>query len=69
VSQRLPALEPKDVMRVLRRAGFKLHHLRGSHYVFKHAQTGQRVIAPHHDKDLKKRHIDLDHRAGWHIDH
>jgi predicted RNA binding protein YcfA (HicA-like mRNA interferase family) len=54
VSQRLPALKPKDVMRALRRAGFELHHVRGSHYVFKHAQSGRRVIVPHHNKDLKK---------------
>jgi len=28
--------------------------VRGSHYVFKHAQSGRRVIVPHHNKGLKK---------------
>ena len=35
MSQHLPALKPKDVLRVLTRAGFFIHHITGSHHVLK----------------------------------
>jgi predicted RNA binding protein YcfA (HicA-like mRNA interferase family) len=36
VSRRLPALKPKDVLRVLERGGFEVHRVTGSHYILKH---------------------------------
>jgi predicted RNA binding protein YcfA (HicA-like mRNA interferase family) len=55
VSKRLPALTPKDVFRVLQRAGFFFHHATGSHYVLKHpGKPGVRVTLPWHNKDLKR---------------
>ena len=30
MSERLPALKPKEVLRVLERAGFTLHHVSGN---------------------------------------
>ena len=36
MSQHLPALKPKDVLRALTRAGFFIHHTTGSHHVLKH---------------------------------
>ncbi|HEV2198897.1 MAG TPA: type II toxin-antitoxin system HicA family toxin [Bryobacteraceae bacterium] len=55
MSRRLPALKPRDVLRVLERAGFVVHHVTGSHYVLKHpGKTGQRVTLPWHNKDLKR---------------
>jgi len=33
MSRRLPALKPKDVLRLLEREGFQVHHVSGSHYV------------------------------------
>jgi predicted RNA binding protein YcfA (HicA-like mRNA interferase family) len=54
MSQRLPALKPKDVYRALTRAGFELHHVTGSHYILKHPdQPALRVTLPWHNKDLK----------------
>jgi len=55
MSTRLPALKPKDVFRVLTRAGFYLHHATGSHYFLKHyGKPGMRVTLPWHNKDLKR---------------
>jgi predicted RNA binding protein YcfA (HicA-like mRNA interferase family) len=55
VSRKLPALKPKDVLRVLEREGFTVHHVSGSHYVLRHAQkTKLFVTLPWHNRDLKR---------------
>jgi predicted RNA binding protein YcfA (HicA-like mRNA interferase family) len=55
VSQRLPALKPKDVLRLLEHKGFVVHHVTGSHYVLKHPQKKHlRVTLPWHGRDLKR---------------
>lgn len=55
MNQRLPALKPRDVLRVLQRAGFEVHHVSGSHYVLKHPEkTNLRVTLAWHNKDLKR---------------
>jgi len=55
VSQHLPALKPKDVFRLLQRAGFYLHHTTGGHYYLKHpGKPTMRVTLPWHNKDLKR---------------
>jgi predicted RNA binding protein YcfA (HicA-like mRNA interferase family) len=55
VSQPLPAVKPKDVPRVLKREGFEVHPVTGSHYVLKHpGRSGIRVTLPWHNRDLKR---------------
>jgi predicted RNA binding protein YcfA (HicA-like mRNA interferase family) len=55
VTRKFPALKPKDVLRVLERAGFLVHHVTGSHYILKHpAKTALRVTLPMHNRDLKR---------------
>ena len=55
MSGRLPVLKPKDVFRVLKSAGFYLHHTTGSHYYLKHpAKPGLRVTLPWHNRDIKR---------------
>jgi predicted RNA binding protein YcfA (HicA-like mRNA interferase family) len=55
MSQRLPSLKPREVLRALERAGFALHHASGSHYVLKHSRkTHLRVTLPWHTKDLRR---------------
>jgi predicted RNA binding protein YcfA (HicA-like mRNA interferase family) len=55
MSQRLPALKPKDVLRLLEREGFVVHHVSGSHYVLKHPDKKHlRVTLPWHCRDLKR---------------
>jgi predicted RNA binding protein YcfA (HicA-like mRNA interferase family) len=70
VSGRLPALKPKDVLRILKRSGFYLHHATGSHYVLKHAEKpGLRVTLPWHNKDLKRGTLEsVIEQAGYTID-
>jgi predicted RNA binding protein YcfA (HicA-like mRNA interferase family) len=56
MSQHLPALKPAQVLRALQRAGFFIHHTKGSHYFLKHPDTPQlRVTVPFHGGDLKRR--------------
>jgi predicted RNA binding protein YcfA (HicA-like mRNA interferase family) len=56
MSQHLPAVRPKEVIRALCRAGFFVHHISGSHYFLKHpAKLELRVTVPYHNKDLKRR--------------
>jgi predicted RNA binding protein YcfA (HicA-like mRNA interferase family) len=55
VSRKLPTFKPKEVLRVLKRAGFIVHHATGSHYILKHPEKiGLRVTLPWHNRDLKR---------------
>jgi predicted RNA binding protein YcfA (HicA-like mRNA interferase family) len=56
MSQGLPALRPRQVLRALQRAGFFIHHTSGSHHILKHPDKPHlRVTLPFHNKDLKRR--------------
>ena len=50
---RLPALKPKEVIKILESAGFYLVHKKGSHFKFKDI-SGNTTIIPLHNKDIKK---------------
>jgi predicted RNA binding protein YcfA (HicA-like mRNA interferase family) len=51
MSRRLPALKPKDILRLLEREGFFVHHVSGSHYVLKHPHKRHlRVTRPWHGR-------------------
>jgi predicted RNA binding protein YcfA (HicA-like mRNA interferase family) len=53
VPPRLPALKPKRVVAALERAGFYIHHQRGSHARLLHRTSPElRVTVPIHNKDL-----------------
>ncbi len=55
MSPKLPSLAPRDVVGVLLRAGFHLHHQRGSHAYYQHGTEPARwVTVPMHAGDLKK---------------
>jgi predicted RNA binding protein YcfA (HicA-like mRNA interferase family) len=50
---RLPAVRGDAVVAALRRAGFYVHHVKGSHHVLRHPSKPRvRVIVPVHRKDL-----------------
>ena len=50
---KLPALKPKQVVAALLRAGFYVHHQRGSHARLLHTTRLElRVTVPIHNKDL-----------------
>lgn len=50
--RKLPRLTSKKVIALLKRHGFELDHVTGSHYIFYHPQKGNRVTVPYHTRDL-----------------
>jgi predicted RNA binding protein YcfA (HicA-like mRNA interferase family) len=52
---RLPSLKPRQVIQALRRAGFAVHHHRGSHVYLRHPhKPGIQICVPQHSADLKR---------------
>lgn len=49
----LPALRPREVLGILTRAGFFLHHQTGSHQYYRD-QRGHTVCVPVHPRELKR---------------
>ena len=49
----MPDYSSKSVIKKLKKAGFVLHRVKGSHHIFKH-QNGKRSVVPHPKKDLPK---------------
>ena len=70
MTRRLPALKPRQVLRVLQRAGFFIHHTTGSHYILKHPRNPSlRVTLPYHSKDLKRRTLEsIIKQAGFTVE-
>jgi len=50
----LPAITPKDIIRVLEKDGFVLDRIKGSHHIYYHPETRRRAVIPFHKKDLPK---------------
>jgi predicted RNA binding protein YcfA (HicA-like mRNA interferase family) len=51
----LPVVTPRQLVRALGRAGFLLHHVRGSHHYLRHPERpGILVTVPYHNRDLKR---------------
>jgi len=54
VKQRLTVIQPRQLIRALKRAGFVIHRVTGSHYILKHPEKpALRVTVPFHNRDLK----------------
>lgn len=51
---KLPVLTPEKVIKVLKRKGFVLDRIKGSHHLYYHPETKRRVVVPLHKKDLPK---------------
>lgn len=50
-----PSVKPAEFIRVIEKLGFRLNRQTGSHAIFKHPVTLQRVVvAMHAGKELKK---------------
>jgi predicted RNA binding protein YcfA (HicA-like mRNA interferase family) len=61
---KIPALKPKDLVRILRAAGFHEDHRSGSHVIMHSDSDGSRVSIPYHRKDLPKGTIQAILRAA-----
>ncbi|HUO29310.1 MAG TPA: type II toxin-antitoxin system HicA family toxin [Bryobacteraceae bacterium] len=56
MSEHLPALRPIKVLKALQRAGFYIHHTKGSHHILKHpAKPNLRVTVAMHSEDFKRK--------------
>lgn len=52
---KLPAITARELIRVLKKAGFTPHHQRGSHVTLKRSSDDKRVVVPvHAGKTIKK---------------
>ena len=70
MSQHLPALRPAKVLKALLRAGFYIHHSKGSHHYLKHPDKPEvRVTVPMHNADLKRKTLaSIIDQAGYSIE-
>lgn len=50
---KLPAVKPKAVLKKLKRRGFVVDHVTGSHYILYKENRPNLVTVPMHNKDLK----------------
>ncbi|MBI4722227.1 MAG: type II toxin-antitoxin system HicA family toxin [Candidatus Stahlbacteria bacterium] len=51
---KLPVLTPQEIIKVLKKAGFVLDRVKGSHQIYYHSETKRRVVVPFHKRDLPK---------------
>ena len=49
---KLPRLNTRQVIALLRQRGFVLDHATGSHYIFYHLASKRRVVVPFHRRTL-----------------
>ncbi len=56
MTRQLPALKGREVLRALRKAGFFVDHIRGSHHILVHQDDPELAISVpvHAGKDIKK---------------
>jgi predicted RNA binding protein YcfA (HicA-like mRNA interferase family) len=53
VSDRLPAVTPRQLIRVLEQKGWLLDRVRGSHHIMVHPEERRAIPVPMHNRDLK----------------
>lgn len=51
---KLPVLKPKEVIKILEKAGFERRRHTGSHLILRHPKTKRIVPVTVHPKDIKK---------------
>lgn len=54
MSQRLPTVTAKQLVKVLERAGWRLSRTSGSHHYFVHPERRRAIVVPVHPGDLKR---------------
>jgi predicted RNA binding protein YcfA (HicA-like mRNA interferase family) len=54
MTDRLPQVKPKQLIRVLQRMGFVLRRQTGSHAIFRHPETKNIAVVPMHTGDIKR---------------
>ncbi|KKQ35731.1 MAG: hypothetical protein US50_C0006G0004 [Candidatus Nomurabacteria bacterium GW2011_GWB1_37_5] len=51
---KLPSLSSKKLLQILKKSGFKIDHISGSHYILYNQMNNKRVTLPFHNKDIAK---------------
>jgi predicted RNA binding protein YcfA (HicA-like mRNA interferase family) len=54
MSKRLPAVKPREAIRALEKAGWRIHRQKGSHVSMHKEGVPNLVVIPLHTKDLPK---------------
>lgn len=54
MSEKLPSLTPKKVIKAFERAGFVAVRQSGSHVILVNEKTDKQIVIPFHSKDIKK---------------
>lgn len=54
MSQRLPAVRARQLIRVLEKKGWRLARVTGSHHLYKHSGNPNVISVPKHGRDLKR---------------
>jgi len=49
---RIPTFKPKEVIKILEKAGFKFVRQKGSHRIY--LKNNRAVTVPYHNKDIRK---------------
>ena len=56
MSNEFPVVQGKEILRALRKAGWEVFHVRGSHHQLEHTLKKKKVTIPiHAGKDLKRK--------------
>lgn len=56
MTPKIPAVTPRQVIAALKKAGFYVHHQKGSHITLKHlSNPAKRVTSPYHNRDLNRK--------------
>ena len=53
MSEKLPAVKPKQLIRALEEKGWKLDRIRGSHHILVHEAERRALPVPVHNRELK----------------
>ncbi|MCK5058862.1 MAG: type II toxin-antitoxin system HicA family toxin [Candidatus Aminicenantes bacterium] len=48
----IPSFTPQEMIKILKKRGFILDRVKGSHHIYFHSQSKRRVIVPLHKRDL-----------------
>jgi len=53
MSEKLPSIKPKQLIRALERSGWRVDRTRGSHVILIHPEQRRAMPVPNHNRDLK----------------
>ncbi len=52
-----PVIKPKEIIKALKKKGFAIDHISGSHYVMYNVNRTLRTVIAYHNKPIKRKTI------------